>query len=65
MSDNDFTVRSNKLQDPDNIGAGGEFIKFNYGLSSSAKIAYSIVIGIIPAAIAIFGIIVCAKRKYK
>ena len=40
-------------------------VKTYYGLTNTAKIIYSVVIALIPLSIAIVGIFVCVRRKYK
>lgn len=63
MSTENRTLYSNKYKDGDQT-KGLIVIKENHGISNTAKIVYTCVAAAIPLAIAITGIIVCAKRKY-
>ncbi len=63
MSTEDKTLYSNKYKDGD-FRKGLIVIKENHGITNTAIIVYTIVVAAIPLAIAIVGIIVCAKRKY-
>ncbi len=63
MSAEDTTLYSNKYKDGD-PGKGLIVIKENHGITNKAIIIYTAVAAAIPLALAIVGIIVCAKRKY-
>lgn len=63
MSTEDKTLYSNKYKDGDS-SKGLIVIKENHGITNTAIIIYTAVAAAIPLAIAIVGIIVCAKRKY-
>ena len=64
MSAEDTTLYSNKYKDGDQ-SKGLIIIKENHGITTTAIVIYSSIIAMIPLALAITGIIVCAKRKYK
>jgi len=63
MTTEDKTLYSNKYKDGD-PSKGLIVIKENHGISKTAVIIYTVIAAAIPLAIAIVGIIVCAKRKY-
>lgn len=63
MSTQDTTLYSNKYKDGD-PAKGLIVIKENHGITNTAIIVYTVVAAAIPLAIAVVGIIVCAKRKY-
>jgi hypothetical protein len=45
--------------------SGYRVVKTYYGLTDAMKIVYSVIFAIIPLAIAIVGVVVCVRRKYK
>ena len=63
MSADDVTVLSNKYKDND-PNKGRIIIKENHGISTAAITTYTVIAFAIPLAVAIVGIVVCAKRKY-
>lgn len=63
MSADDVTVFSNKYKDND-PNKGRIIIKENHGISTAAITTYTVIAFAIPLAVAIVGIVVCAKRKY-
>ena len=63
MSADDVTVFSNKYVNNDS-NKGRIVIKENHGISNAAITTYTVIAFAIPLAIAIVGIVVCAKRKY-
>lgn len=48
----------------DSIG-GYTVVKTYYGLTNNMKIVYSVIFALIPLTIAIVGVVVCVRRKYK
>ena len=63
MSADDVTVFSNKYVNND-PNKGRVVIKENHGISTAAITTYTVIAFAIPLAVAIVGIVVCAKRKY-
>lgn len=63
MSADDVTVFSNKYKDND-PNKGRIIIKENHGISTTEITVYTIIAAAIPLAVAVVGIVVCAKRKY-
>ena len=59
MSEVDEKIHSNKRVD-------GIFpvLKVNNGISTAEKVVYSCIIGAVPLALGILGIIICIKRRY-
>ena len=63
MSADDVTVLSNKYVNND-PNKGRIVIKENHGISGAEITVYTVIAFAIPLAIAVVGIVVCAKRKY-
>ena len=63
MSEQDTTLYSNKFVDnnPDNRHV---IIKDNHGISTSDKVFFTVLISLVPIAIAAVGITVTVKRRY-
>ena len=60
MSAEDITLYSNKYKNNQPV-----VIKKNHAISLGVITGYSIFIFAVPAAIAVLGIVVCLKRRYK
>lgn len=57
----ELSVEDTNVYSPD----ASEIIKVNKGLGTGAKVAYSIIIGLVPLALVIVGTVVCVRRKFK
>jgi hypothetical protein len=53
------------IKEWDDSISGYRVVKTYYGLTDAMKIVYSVIFAIIPLAIAIVGVVVCVRRKYK
>ena len=45
--------------------SGDEVVETNIGITNAAKIVYTVIIALIPVAIAVAGTVVCLKRRFK
>jgi hypothetical protein len=63
MSTEDVTVYSNKYKNND-PSKGRIVIKENQGISMTAVTVYTVIVFAVPVALAVVGIVICAKRKY-
>ena len=43
----------------------GEVVRVYYGLTATAKIVYTVLILLIPAAIFVYGTVRCVRRRYR
>ncbi len=43
----------------------GEIVRIYYGLTATAKVVYTVLILLVPAALLVFGIVRCTRRRYR
>ncbi|MBE6645614.1 MAG: hypothetical protein E7612_09630 [Ruminococcaceae bacterium] len=63
MSEENVTLYSNKFIDNDTENKHA-IIKFNHGISTSAKVVFTTLISLVPLSLAVVGAVITIKRRY-